>query len=60
MSVDYHTIFSLEENERGTTDLIQLEIDTGDSPPKKQPTRYITRAARQEVTRLLKEMVLGL
>ena len=46
---EYHTIFSLEENERGETDLIQFEIDTGDSPPKKQPTRYVPHAARQEI-----------
>ena len=56
MLMEYHTIFSLEENERGETDLIQFEIDTGDSPPKKQPTRYVPHAARQEIARLLKEM----
>ena len=56
MLMDYHTVFSLETNERGETDLIQFEINTGDSSPTKQPTRYIPHAARQEVARLLKEM----
>ena len=56
MLMDYHTVFSLETNERGETDLIQFEINTGDSSSKKQPTRYIPHAARQEVARLLKEM----
>jgi len=54
--MDYHNVFSLEATERGETDLIQFEINTGDSSPKKQPTRYIPHAARQEVAQLLKEM----
>ena len=56
MLMDYHNVFSLGTNERGETDLIQFEINTGDSSPKKQPTRYIPHAARQEVAHLLKEM----
>ena len=35
----YHHVFSLEEGERGETDLVQMEIKTGNTPPKKQPTR---------------------
>ena len=31
---DHHDVFSLEEGERGETDLVQLEIDTDYSPPK--------------------------
>ena len=31
---DHHEAFSLEEGERGETDLIQMEIDTGSAPPK--------------------------
>ena len=52
MLMDYHSVFSLEARERGETDLIH----TGDFSPKKQPTRYIPHAARQEVAQLLKEM----
>ena len=28
---EHDEVFSLEENERGETDLVQLEIDTGDA-----------------------------
>ena len=31
---EYHEVFSLEDNERGETDLVQLTIDTGDAPPQ--------------------------
>ena len=34
---DHHDVFSLEEGERGETDIVQFEIDTGDAPPQKQP-----------------------
>ena len=34
----YHHVFSLEDGERGETDLVQMEINTGDASPKKQPT----------------------
>ena len=32
---EYHEVFSLEDNERGETDLVQLTIDTGGAPPKR-------------------------
>jgi len=32
--LEYHKVFSLEDNERGETDLVQLTIDTGDAPPQ--------------------------
>ena len=53
---DHHDVFSLEEGECGETDLVQLEIDTGDSPPKRQPLRWMPFAARQEVARQLESM----
>ena len=31
-----HTVFSLEDNERGETDQVMLEIDTGDAQPRKK------------------------
>ena len=51
----YHHIFSLE-GERGETDLVQMEINTGDAPPKKQPTRRVSFTLRQEVARQLDQM----
>jgi len=53
---NHHQVFSLEEGERGETDLTQFEINTVDTLPKKQPTRRIPYAAQQEVAQLLKEM----
>ena len=35
----HHEAFSLEENERGETDRLEMETDTGDAPPKKQRPR---------------------
>ena len=52
----HHHIFSLEEGERGETDLIQMKIDTGEAHPKKQPPRRLPFAVRQEVARQLNEM----
>ena len=36
---DYHDIFSLNDDERGETDLVEFKIDTGDASPKKQVAR---------------------
>ena len=54
--VEYHNIFSLEEDERGETDLIEFEIDTNDETPKKQSVRRTPFAARQEIANQLERM----
>ena len=54
--VHHHQAFSLEEGERGETDQIQMHIDTGDSPPKKQHLRRMPFAVRQEVAHQLQRM----
>ena len=48
-----HDIFCLQEGERGSTALVTMEIDTGDTTPKKQPPR---RMPFMEVARQLKNM----
>ena len=53
---EHHSIFSLEEGERGETSLAEFAINTGDSAPKKQAARRIPYAARQEITSQLKRM----
>ena len=45
---DHHEAFSLEEGERGETDLIQMEIDIGSAPPKRQPVRRMPFAVRDK------------
>ena len=54
--LEYHNIFQLEEDDRGETDMVQMQIDTGDAAPRKQPARRIPFAARQEVARQLRQM----
>jgi len=56
MLMGHHHLFSVEEDERGETDLVQFGIDTGEAPPKKQPARRIPYAARQEVAIHLQKM----
>ena len=52
---EYHDVFVLEEGEQGETALDQMDIDTGDARPKRQPVRHTPFAARQEIARQLKQ-----
>ena len=53
---DNHAVFSLEEGERGETDLVTMTIDTGDMPPQKQAPRRMPFVVRQEVAKQLGTM----
>ena len=53
---NHHEVFALEEGERGQTDLVEMEIDTGDSRPIKQPARRMPFAVRREVARQVQKM----
>ena len=55
---NYHEAFALtdDERERGETGLVQLGIDTGDAPPKKQAPRRAPFALRQEIAKQLRKM----
>ena len=53
---EHHDIFSLEDGERGETNLTQLVINTGDAAPMKQPPRKMPFVVRQEVAKHLKKM----
>ena len=53
---NYHDIFSLSDDERGETDLMEFSIDTGSASPKRQAARRIPFAARQEITSQLDKM----
>ena len=44
--VEYHNIFSVNDDEHGETDLVEFKIDTGDASPKKQTIKRIPFAAR--------------
>ena len=47
--MDHNDVFALDEADRGETDLIQLEIDTGEAPPVKQSFRRMPYATREGV-----------
>ncbi len=38
-----HDVFSLSERDRGEVDAVEHNIDTGDSPPIRQPMRRVLR-----------------
>ena len=51
-----HDAFALMEGERGETDQIQMQIDTGSSLPLYQPARRTPFAAHEEIARQLHQM----
>lgn len=53
---EHHEAFSLEPNERGETDLLTMQIDTGDAAAKKQAVCMMPFAARSKVARQLHDM----
>lgn len=53
---EYHSAFSLDEGERGETDLVEMEIHTGDASPRRVAARRMPLAERQEVSRHLQKM----
>ena len=53
-----HDVFALTEGERGETDLVQMQIDTGNSLPRYQPVRRTPFAVREEIARQLNQMQL--
>ena len=53
---EHHTTFSLVEGERGETDLVEMEINTGDARPCRQRLRRMPFAVRREVSKQLKQM----
>ena len=52
----HHTVFSLEDGERGETNLVEMQIDTGDARPCRQRLRRMPFAVRQEVSKQLRSM----
>ena len=52
----YHGIFSMDKGERGETNHVEFNIDTGESTPIKQVARRVSFAARQEIAAQLSKM----
>ena len=45
----YHSTFSLDEGEQGETNLVEFNIDTGESTPINQVAHRVPFAVRQEI-----------
>ena len=53
---EHHEAFSLNPNERGETELLTMEIETGEASPKKQAACRMAFAVRSEVAQQLRDM----
>ena len=49
--MDFHHALVLEDGVRGETDLVRMDIDTGDAAPKCQYAHRTPFAAREEISR---------
>ena len=56
---DHHTAFCLDVQERGETNLIEMEIHTGDEAPRKVAAHRMQFVVRQEVAKQLCNMQEG-
>ena len=56
MLASFHDAFSLAEEERGETDWVQFEIDTGEARPKRFPLRQMPFSVREELSHLVSNM----
>ena len=54
--LDFRHAFILEEGKRGETDLIRMDIDTGDATTKHQSACRTPSTAREEISRQLLQM----
>ena len=54
--IDFSDIFSTSKADIGRTSRLQHSIDTGDSPPIRQPVRHLPPHRKQEVRTLLQQM----
>ena len=51
--IEWADVFAFDPSELGSTKLVTHSIDTGDSPPIKQPARRILFALRQTVEEMV-------
>ena len=55
--VEHADIFTLDQHELGTSDLVTHVVDTGDYSPIKQPPWRVPFALRAKVDQLVNEML---
>ena len=56
LTCEYADVFALNQSELGCTDVIHHSINTGDSPPLRQPVRHIPFALCAKVEEMVEEM----
>ena len=54
---DYHDVFTLDDGDRGETDLVEMTIETGDAVPKNEAACSTPFAVRHEVAVQLQKML---
>ena len=55
---EYADVFALDSSELGSTNLVAHSINTGDTPPIKQPIRRIPFALRDTVDKMVQDMLM--
>ena len=55
--VEYSDVFALDVSELGSTNLVFHTINTGDSPPVRQPVRQTPFALREKMEELIQNMM---
>ena len=53
---DHADVFALDNSELGHTDLVQHHVDTGTSPPVRQPARRVPFVHREKISAMVEEM----
>ena len=52
-----HDVFPVSEEDRGEVTCLEHSIETGDSPPVRQPPRRVPFARRAKISSMMKEML---
>ena len=58
-AVEFHAAFALDDGERGEAKGVEHVIDTADSQPIRQIPRRVPFALREEISRMVQEMLKG-
>ena len=56
-AVEFHDVFALDDSERGEAKGVEHVIDTADSQPISQIPRRVPFALREEISRMVQEML---
>ena len=54
--LEYYDVFSLNDDKRGETNWVEMNIETRDAAPVRQPPLYVPFTVQSEITSQLKQM----